>query len=67
MLRLIVLVFLVYGMASGLREGWLVVKWSQFFYSIGFTKVEPDKPMNWSKFIINTFANDSSKQSEDEL
>ena len=46
-------------MASGMRDGWLVIKWSKFFHSIGFSKVDPNKPMNWSDFIINSLDRES--------
>ena len=53
MLRLFLLGSLIYGMVIGLRDGWLVIKWSRFFHSIGFTKVDPNKPMNWPDLIMN--------------
>ncbi|WP_036892080.1 MULTISPECIES: hypothetical protein [Prochlorococcus] len=65
MLRLFFLIFLVYGIAQGMRDGWLVVKWSQLLHNIGFTQVDPNKPMNWSEFIINRLENDSSKDSDE--
>ncbi|KGG11668.1 hypothetical protein EV11_0793 [Prochlorococcus sp. SS52] len=56
---------MVYGIAQGMRDGWLVVKWSQLLHNIGFTQVDPNKPMNWSEFIINRLENDSSKDSDE--
>ena len=54
-------------MALGLRDGWLVVKWSHLLHNIGFTQVDPEKPMNWSEFIINNLEKNSRIESEDEL
>jgi len=51
MLRWLLLGFLFYGIGVGLHDGWLVVKWSQFFHEIGFTSVDPEKPLKWSEFI----------------
>ena len=48
-----------------MREGWLVIKWSRFFNSIGFSKVDPNKPMNWTDFIIDNFDRDSKIKSKD--
>ena len=58
MLRLLALIILVYGMALGLHDGWLVVRWSLLLHNIGFTQVEPDKPINWPEFIFNSFQKD---------
>ncbi len=55
-----------YGIAMGLNDGWLIVKWSKLFHNIGFTKVDPNKPMNWSYFLINILEKDTLNQ-EDEL
>ena len=52
-------------MGRGLRDGWLVVKWSKFFHDIGFSQVDPEKPMNWSEFIINRLETDQLINSED--
>ena len=52
-------------MASGMRDGWLVIKWSQFFHSIGFTQVDPNKPMNWLEFIINNVDKESLIESKE--
>ncbi len=41
-------------MARGLHDGWLVVKWSVLLHNIGFNQVDPQKPINWSEFIINS-------------
>ena len=54
-------------MASGMRDGWLVIKWSQFFHSIGFSKVDPNQPMIWSDFIINSLDRESLTESKDKL
>ncbi len=48
-----------------MRDGWLIVKWSRFFHSIGFTQVDPNKPMNWSDFIIYNLERDSLVGSPD--
>ena len=45
-------------MMVGFRDEWLIVKWSKLFHNIGFTQVDPNKPMNWSEFIINTLEKD---------
>ena len=65
MFRLLILLALLYGMGRGLRDGWLVVKWSKFFHDIGFSQVDPEKPMNWSEFIINRLETDQLIKSED--
>ena len=54
-------------MASGFRDGWLLIKWSQFFHSIGFTQIDPNKPLNWSDFIINRLEEKTFIKSEEEL
>ncbi len=54
-------------MFSGMREGWLIIKWSHFFHSIGFTQVDPKKPMNWSEFLIQYLDKDSSVKNEEKL
>lgn len=54
-------------MVTGLKDGWLIIKWSRFFHSIGFTQVDPDKPMKWSDFIINQLGKDSFNKDKDEL
>ncbi len=56
---------LLYGMVHGLRDGWLVVKWSKLFHNIGLTQVDPEKPINWSEFIINSLQKDSVIEGED--
>ena len=54
-------------MATGFRDGWLVVKWSQLFHNIGFTQVDPNKPINWSELLINSLEKNSSVTSDEEL
>ena len=56
----------MYGITIGLRDGWLVVKWSQMLNNIGFTQVDPNKPINWSELIINTLEKDSLEKPEDD-
>ena len=51
MLRTLFLGLLLFALAAGLRNGWMVVKWSQFFHDVGFTYIDPDKPINWSELI----------------
>tara|TARA_Y100001968_G_C19280603_1_gene679019 strand:- start:674 stop:856 length:183 start_codon:yes stop_codon:yes gene_type:complete len=58
MLRLFLLVILFYGLFLGLNQGWLVVKWSQLFHEVGFTTVDPDKPMQWKQFFIDRLKED---------
>ncbi len=41
-------------MILGLRDGWLVIRWSVLLHDIGFTQVDPEKPINWPNIIINT-------------
>ena len=53
-----VLVILLYGFFLGLNQGWLVVKWSQLFYEVGFTTVDPEKPMKWKQFFIDRLKQD---------
>tara|TARA_Y100001968_G_C19425840_1_gene754317 strand:+ start:2012 stop:2188 length:177 start_codon:yes stop_codon:yes gene_type:complete len=52
MLRWLLIGFLIYGMGIGMRDGWIVVKWSQLINEIGFTSVDPEKPMDWSEFLL---------------
>ncbi|WP_320673736.1 4-hydroxythreonine-4-phosphate dehydrogenase [Prochlorococcus sp. MIT 1341] len=52
MLRWLFIGLLLFGFGRGLQNGWIVVKWSQFFHEVGFTDVDPNKPMNWSEFIL---------------
>ena len=59
MLRLLFLGALFYGMVIGIRDEWLIIKWSKLFHNIGFTQVDPNKPMNWSEFIVNTLEKNS--------
>ncbi|WP_269622086.1 4-hydroxythreonine-4-phosphate dehydrogenase [Prochlorococcus marinus] len=65
MLRFLFLGLVIYGIAIGLRDGWLIVKWSQLFYNVGFSQVDPEKPMNWSEFIIDRLTENESKQDKD--
>ena len=58
MLRLLLLGFLIYGMVLGLRDGWMVIKWSQLFHNMGFSQVDPEKPLNWSDFVIDSLEKD---------
>ncbi len=60
MFRLLLLIALVYGIGLGLRDGWLVIKWSQLLHNIGFEQVDPENPMNWSEFIINSLDKESN-------
>ena len=60
-MRFLALIILVYGMALGLHDGWLVVRWSVLLHNIGFTQIEPDKPITWSEFIINSFEKDQEE------
>ncbi len=50
--------FLIYGMVLGLRDGWMVIKWSQLFHNMGFSQVDPEKPLNWSDFVIDSLEKD---------
>jgi len=52
MLRWLFLGLLLFGIGTGIRDGWLIVKWSQLLHNVGFTEVDPEKPMNWNKFIF---------------
>ena len=52
-------------MVLGLSDGWLIITWSQLFHNIGFTQVDPNKPMNWSEFLLNTLESDSLKKDDD--
>ena len=45
------------GIAIGLNDGWLIVRWSLLLHNIGFTQVDPEKPINWSEFIIKRLDN----------
>ena len=56
---------MIYGIGSGLRAGWLVVKWSQLLHEVGFTHIEPNKPMNWSEFFLDRLGIDNSQPFND--
>ena len=43
---------MLYGIGTGLKDGWLVMKWSHFLHNIGFTSIDPKKPLNVTEFII---------------
>ena len=53
MLRWFLAGLVIYGIGTGFKSGWLVVKWSQLFHEVGFTSVDPEQPMNWEDFIFN--------------
>ena len=53
MLRWLLLGLLLYGIGTGVRDGWLIVKWSQLLHEIGFTSVDPDKPLNLQEFLMD--------------
>ncbi len=61
MLRWLLFGLLLYGTGVGLRSGWIEVHWSQMFHEVGFADVDPEKPMNWSEFILERFDVESSK------
>ena len=61
MFRWLLIGVLIYGIGTGLKDGWLVVKWSQFFHDAGFTSVDPNEPMDWNKFIMDRFKSDPSR------
>ena len=58
MLRLLFICFMLYSIGIGLRNGWLVVKWSQLLHEVGFTNVDPKKPLDWQEFILERFESD---------
>ncbi len=58
MLRLLFLVLLVYGIGTGIKDGWLTIKWSQLLHDVGFTEVDRDKPINWNDFLIKRLQKD---------
>jgi len=43
MLRTLLLGLLLFVLGAGIRNGWIILKWSQFFHDVGFTYIEPDK------------------------
>tara|TARA_B100001996_G_C18488086_1_gene526496 strand:- start:335 stop:496 length:162 start_codon:yes stop_codon:yes gene_type:complete len=53
MLRWFLIGILLYGIGTGLRDGWMVIHWSHFLNSIGFTNVDPQKPFNLEDYIFN--------------
>ena len=59
MLRWLVLGMLIFGLGTGLRDGWVIVKWSKLLHSVGFTSVNPEKPLNWKEFILQLSERDS--------
>ena len=61
MLRWFLLGLLLYGIGFGIHDGWLVVKWSQLLHEVGFTSVDPNKPMNWSELILDWTERSDSK------
>ena len=40
-----------FSLGAGLKNGWVVVNWSQFFHDVGYIDIDPEKPMNWSELI----------------
>ena len=66
MIRWFLVGLLIYGIGTGLKNGWLIVKWSQLLHEVGFTSVDPDRPVDWSEFIIDRFRKDSSKPLKEE-
>ncbi|WP_320675883.1 4-hydroxythreonine-4-phosphate dehydrogenase [Prochlorococcus sp. MIT 1300] len=65
MLRLILLGLLFFGLTSGLRDGWLVIKWSQLLNQVGFAEVDPDKPLNWNEFLFSWLERNVDKSTSD--
>jgi len=61
MLRLLFLILLVYGIGTGMRDGWLTIKWSQLLHDVGFTEVDRDKPMDWNDFILKRLLKDKDE------
>ena len=51
-------------MVTGLADGWLIVKWSTLFHNIGFTQIDPNKPMNWSEFLIKILEKDEFEKEQ---
>ena len=56
---------MIFGISTGLRDGWLIIKWSQFLHEIGFTSVDPKKPLNWSEFLLERLGIESSEDLQD--
>tara|TARA_B100000131_G_scaffold323163_2_gene380222 strand:- start:333 stop:512 length:180 start_codon:yes stop_codon:yes gene_type:complete len=55
MLRLLLFIFVFYGIFTGLKDGWLIIKWSYLLHHAGFLQTQPDKPINWNQFLIKQF------------
>ena len=55
MLRILSLGLVIFALGAGFKNGWLVIKWSQFFHDIGYTSIDPKQPMNWSKFLLDKY------------
>ena len=51
-------------MLIGLRDGWLIIKWSQLFHNIGFSQVDPEKPVTRSEFVIDSLEKDLQQQKD---
>ncbi len=51
-MRWLLLGLLLFGLGTGLRNGWLVVHWSQFLRDAGLTFIDPEKPFTWNEFIL---------------
>jgi hypothetical protein len=65
MMRWLLLGLLFFGLGTGLRNGWLVVHWSQLLHDAGLTFIDPEKPFNWNEFIVDGPEQERSTPKED--
>ena len=61
MLRWLLVGTLIYGIGTGLKNEWIVINWSQFLHEVGFTSVDPEKPIDWFEFILERFETESNE------
>jgi len=53
MLRWLLIGVLVFGLGTGMRDGWVIVKWPQLLHNLGLKDIDPNKPLRFGDFIQN--------------
>ncbi len=52
MLRLLLLGLLLVGIATGLRQQWLVIDWARITNDLGMPFAEDDEPVDFNRLIM---------------
>ncbi|MEB3246491.1 MAG: hypothetical protein VKJ63_01355 [Synechococcus sp.] len=52
MLRLLLLGLLLVGIATGLRQQWLVIDWARMLNDLGMPFAEDDEPVDFNRVIM---------------